>query len=216
MKPTYIEPQIGLKKFTCPHCNTLTNFQWHFQSSHEFENIHVNGVLVREKNIHIGKCFNCEKTVLYHMEKLLYPESTGLPHANEHMSDEVKKFYNEAASVFNKSKRASAALLRLALQILCKELGGQGKIINKDIEFLVREKNLSPQIQKALDSVRIVANESVHPGQIDVEDEDISGYCFELLNVIVEEMIEKPKKLEEFYDKIIPANKKDGIANRDK
>jgi hypothetical protein len=44
-----------------------------------------------------------------------------------------------------------------------------GKDITKDIGSFVK-KGLSPKIQKALDIVRVVGNESVPPGQIDLND----------------------------------------------
>ena len=61
------------------------------------------------------------------------------------------------------------ALLRLALQKLCKELGEGGKDINSDIANLVK-KGLRPSIQKALDIVRVTGNESIHPGVLDMKD----------------------------------------------
>ena len=54
-----------------------------------------------------------------------------------------------------------------------------------------------------------------HPGQIDLNDNrDIAASLFELLNIIIDEMISEPKKIEEMYNKL-PASKKDAIAKRD-
>ena len=52
------------------------------------------------------------------------------------------------------------------LQKLCKVLGQSGNNINEDIKALV-ESGLDPRVQKALDAVRVVGNNAVHPGQMD-------------------------------------------------
>ncbi|WP_415663473.1 DUF4145 domain-containing protein [Vibrio taketomensis] len=41
--------------------------------------------------------------------------------------------------------------------------------MNNDIKELVSE-GLSPKIQQALDSLRVVGNNAVHPGQINIDD----------------------------------------------
>lgn len=94
-------------------------------------------------------------------------------------------------------------------------LDESGKDLNSDIGNLVK-KGLSVQIQQALDSVRVVGNEAVHPGKLDLKDDsEAVQVLFELLNMIVDAMIVQPKKIKELYDKL-PEKKKDGIQNRDK
>ena len=86
--------------------------------------------------------------------------------------------------------------MRLALQKLLMQIGKSGKNINNDIKELVAE-GLSPKIQQALDLLRVVGNNAVHPGQIDIEDNsNIALKLFHILNFIAEEMITKPKELE--------------------
>ncbi|HWS85132.1 MAG TPA: DUF4145 domain-containing protein [Ktedonobacteraceae bacterium] len=102
--------------------------------------------------------------------KILYPTDTiGItPHPSTDMPEDVAKDFNEARSVFSGSPRSSAALLRLAVQKLCKCLGQSGKKINDDIAALVKA-GLTPRVQKALDIVRVIGNNAVHPGEIDLE-----------------------------------------------
>lgn len=112
------------------------------------------------------------------------------------------------------SKRATAALLRLALQKLCVYLGEKGKNINDDIASLV-SKGLPVEVQKALDCVRVTGNNLVHPGEMNIDDnDDICSRLFSMLNFIVDRMIIQPKKIEEAFE-FLPENAKAAIDKRD-
>ena len=146
---------------------------------------------------------------------MLYPDSVGVESPNEDLDDSIVADYNEAVSILHKSPRGAAALLRLALQKLCKQLGEPGKDINADIGNLV-SKGLSPTIQQALDALRVIGNEAVHPGELNLKDDLATATAlFHLLNKIAETMITEPRQIQEIYDKI-PTSKKKGIENRDK
>jgi len=58
---------------------------------------------------------------------------------NQDLNADIIADYNEACRIYNDSPRASAALLRLALQKLCKQLGETGENINEDIKKLVKK-----------------------------------------------------------------------------
>ena len=62
---------------------------------------------------------------------------------------DVRRDYEEASAILDASPRGAAALLRLAIEKLCKELGENGRDLNADIASLVR-KGLDPRVQKAL------------------------------------------------------------------
>src|SRR5262249_24749132 len=112
------------------------------------------------------------------------------------------------------SPRGSAALLRLAIQKLCAALGEKGKNIDDDIASLV-EKGLSPLQQQALDAVRVIGNEAVHPGTLDLKDDrDTATKLFDLVNIIAEQMISNPKHVKKIYEKI-PQKKRKAIERRD-
>ena len=105
-------------------------------------------------------------------------------------------------------------MLRLAIQTLCGHLGESGKNINSDIASLVK-KGLSPVIQKSLDVVRVIGNEAVHPGTLDLKDDrDTASKLFRLVNLIAEQMISHPKHVHAMYEEL-PESKKNEIEKRD-
>ena len=154
-----------------------------------------------------------KKVLFLQIRTKLYNEALPKPH--DDMPESVRMDYEEAMGVFKYSARSAAALLRLAIQKLCKELGEKGKNINDDIGRLVA-KGLPTHIQQALDIVRVIGNEAVHPGVIDVGDNpEIAMELFGLVNEIVEDQISKKKRIEARYYSL-PKTKLDAIENRDR
>jgi hypothetical protein len=85
------------------------------------------------------------------------------------MPDDLKRDYEEARAILNRSPRGAAALLRRAIQKLCMHLpGDESKDICVDIGAVVR-KGLAERVQEALDAVRVIRNDAVHPGMIDLQ-----------------------------------------------
>jgi rubredoxin len=116
------------------------------------------------------RCTHCGLFSFWVDGNLVFPAVELAPAPNSDLPADIITDFEEARSILNKSPRGSAALLRLCVQKLCKHLGESGKNINDDIGELVK-KGLSPQIRKALDVVRVVGNNAVHPGQIDLADD---------------------------------------------
>lgn len=131
---------------------------------------------------------------------------------NPDMPAEVKKDYKEATGICTQSPNGAAALLRLSIQKLCVYLGGGGKNINKDIETLVKN-GLPANVQKALDVVRVIGNNAVHPGQIDADDVKTVRKLFSLVNLMVEYMISMPQKVNGLYNSL-PNGAKKSIEKR--
>ena len=135
---------------------------------------------------------------------------------NQDMPADVKSDFEEARSILMFSPRGAAALLRLSIQKLCKNLGESGDNINNDIANLV-QKGLPEKLQKALDSVRVIGNNAVHPGIIDLKDDiELAHKLFGFVNIICDVMITQPKLIDEVYDLRIPDNMKKAISKRDK
>lgn len=149
MKQQYFPPEFKKEQFTCPHCTVLAKQDW----AHIVDDYYKRTPFF---NIHVSQCTNrnCLKYCLWMDSTMAVPDMEGVPYPNDDLIDNIKEDYMEARSVLSRSPRGAAALLRLALQKLCKQLGEGGKDINSDIANLVK-KGLRPSIQKALDIVRV-------------------------------------------------------------
>jgi len=78
---------------------------------------------------------------------MIIPSDSPVQPPHPDMPEEIIAEYNEARSIFGRSPRASAALLRLAVQKLVSVLGEKGDNINQDIKSLVA-KGLTVQVQQ--------------------------------------------------------------------
>ncbi|MFC1548701.1 DUF4145 domain-containing protein [Candidatus Omnitrophota bacterium] len=207
----FVCPEFMGKTFNCPHCGAYSQQRW-------WEFCRADGVGGHEGlvgDVQIAYCIHCRKYSLWREEKMIYPSGGAAPLPNNDLPEDIKKDYEEARAIVALSPRGAAALLRLAIQKLCAHLGEKGKNINDDIASLVK-KGLPVKIQKALDIVRVVGNGAVHPGQIDLkDDEKTASELFSLINLIAEVMITQPKSIDALYDKL-PENKKTAIDDRDK
>ena len=191
--------------FNCPFCTAFANQVWSSLNT-------IRGQYVEKTMICV--CNRCGNYSVWQDELMIYPDFQGVEAPNEDLSEDVKLDYIEAASILQRSPRGAAALLRLSIQKLCKQLGGKGENINDDIGTLVKN-GLPVKIQQSLDALRVIGNEAVHPGQLDLRDDtDIASSLFKLVNFIAEKMISEPKEIETIYE-IIPDSSKQQIATRD-
>jgi hypothetical protein len=158
------------------------------------------------EGIFVFNCVACGKPTVFFKSRLLYPGHLIGSIPIDGMPDDVRADYEEARRVAGASPRSAAALLRLAVQKLCKHLGEKGKNINDDIAELVK-KGLNVEIQQALDIVRVIGNNAVHPGELDLNDTpEICLQLFGLINLIVERMIVEPQKLKELFSTLPPSS----------
>lgn len=164
----------------------------------------------------LSKCSSCETVAVWNHATLVYPGESMAPPPSTDLPEECERDYREAAEIVNVSPRGAAALLRLVIEKLCTHLGATSGDINKDIGYLVAEKGLPDMIRKALDAVRVIGNKSVHPGNLNMEDDvDTALGLFRAVNVIVHATITQPKEIEALYGKLpesarAAADKRDG------
>lgn len=215
----YVVPAFRLKAFNCPFCNAYSTFAWSRTSS----NIMTDAG--RFTAIEIAQCTHCYGDTYWEVTeyesndepkcaRIVIPKSSPAPLPNEDMPDESKKDYMEARSILSDSPRGAAALLRLAVQRICSGLVEKSDGINNDIIELV-EKGLPVYIKEALDIVRVIGNNAVHPGKL--SDGDIAELVvpmFHLVNDIVDDRISRPKAHLKTYN-MLPETTRKAIAERD-
>ncbi|HEU5273414.1 MAG TPA: DUF4145 domain-containing protein [Xanthobacteraceae bacterium] len=197
----------------------------HEQMARRLERIMTREIFVEEigwtnsqtevANLKMSLCYSCGAYAVWHADTLLYPAHHFAVEPNEDMPADVKLDFAEAASIVDSSARGAAALLRLCIQKLMPHLGEKGENLNGDIKSLVA-KGLDPRIQQALDVVRVIGNNAVHPGQIDLKDDKATAIkLFELVNTIVTATISAPKSIAQMYETILPEAARAAIAKRD-
>lgn len=165
-------------------------------------------------NVNLSECYNCKKHAIWVGRTIVFPRERSGPTPNIDLPEDILKDFEEARTILNSSPRGAAALLRLAVQKLCSHLGEKGRNIDDDISSLVK-KGLDPLVQQSLDIVRVVGNEAVHPGTLDLRDDTTTAArLFDLVNIIVQQMITHPKSIKEMYAKL-PEAKRKAIEGRD-
>lgn len=164
-------------------------------------------------NINFSKCYNCEEFSVWIYDRLVFPAKRTGPPPNEDLPESIKADYEEARTILNLSPRGAAALLRLCIQKLCIHLGA-GENLSKAIGKLKKE-GLKQKVIDSLDIVRVIGNEAVHPGTIDLNDnKDDAEALFGLVNIITEELISEDKHINALYSKL-PESKRKQIEQRD-
>jgi hypothetical protein len=214
MEHPFTPPTLGKHEFHCPHCRVFATQGWqhpHIQPNFKHGKEGIGQIHAFQINV----CGHCRQLCVWFGERLVYPLASSAPHPNPDIPVDIQNDFNEAREILGLSPRGAAALLRLVVQKLCKYLGESGTNINDDVASLVK-KGLPEMIQQSLDIVRVVGNNAVHPGQIDLEDNPlVANQLFDLVNVIAEIMISQPNRVSHLYSNIVPASLQAAIAKRD-
>ena len=207
----YVEPKFDAAQFNCPWCGACSHHRWSWMGlDRSGLSTHYTPPMYK-----VAICDLCGDVSIWRDQKLSYPDNQLVSEPAAEMPPEVRANFDEALKVFPYSSRASAALLRLSIQNLCTHLGLPGKNLNEDIGTLV-ERGLPDTIRQSLDVVRVVGNNQVHPGVLDVRDNpEIATSLFGLVNIITEYMISNPKRIQALQDKL-PVGAQEQILSRDK
>lgn len=204
----YYPPAFQKPDFHCPHCSVYAKQTWGdihyslFQQGYRTE-------------LKVSKCSHCQDESYWFRGNMIIPSTGVIEMPRDELPEDCKVDYMEARDIFQKSSRGSAALLRLCIQKLMKHLGESGENINSDIKNLV-QKGLSPLIQQSLDICRVVGNNAVHPGEMNISDSpELTAKIFGLINMIVDDRIIRPKEIQKLFESL-PSGALEAIEKRDK
>lgn len=203
----YYPPKFKESSFNCILCGVYAQQSW--------------AVLLIDTNMRTtgtkftrSFCSHCRESSFWYESRMIVPASAPVPPHHKDMPESLLDLYDEARDIVARSPRAAAALLRVCLQNLMKELGEKGKNINDDIASLVKS-GLPIEVQQALDYCRVIGNNGVHPGEIELTDNpEITYSLFDMINFIVEDRIARPKKIQELYS-TLPSGALSAVKKRD-
>lgn len=207
MPEKYFPPQYDAKEFHCIRCGVYAHQIWSPLQRNTRGSIHGTEFTA-------AQCVHCHEFTFWFGEQMVVPADSPAPPPHTDLPEDCRTEYDEARAICGRSPRAAAALLRLVVQKLITTLGESGTNINSDIKSLVA-KGLPVQVQQAFDYCRVVGNNAVHPGVIDLNDTpEIAQNLFSMINFIVEDRIARPKEIARLYDKL-PQSARKAVAERD-
>jgi len=95
----YITPKNQEKKFTCPHCNTVSQMIY-FSASWKQDKSWWCTPFDDCSLINVAICQNCDKAIIWIDNQYVYPEIAATE-PNADMPNSVKLLYDEAALIYN-------------------------------------------------------------------------------------------------------------------
>ncbi len=207
-------PRVENTAFHCPHCGAYAHQLWVRAIAEDDRYPAGDSVHKHVNDWWFVFCQHCREESVWLRDRVIYPDVNGGPPPNPDLPEDIRSDYLEAQGIVGRSPRGAAALLRLCVQKLCKHLGEPGKNINDDIASLVK-KGLPKAVQQALDTVRVIGNQAVHPGQMDLRDDrQTAETLFKLVNLVTQRMMSDPKEVQEVYEGL-PQSARDAIDKRD-
>lgn len=203
-------PVFQATSFNCPSCLAFSKQKWHELS------YHGNGGRQYVGELQIAICEHCLAYSVWINEKLIYPKTSTVPVPNGDLDKDEKADYVEAANILKDSPRGSAAVVRLLIQKLVKRILADRttKDLNDNIGILVKD-GLPIEIQQSLDVLRVIGNNAVHPGELDMRDNvETATALFGLVNLIADSTITRKRLIGQLYASL-PTGAVEAIKKRD-
>lgn len=139
-------------------------------------------------------------------EKIIYPNISSINiEPNKDLTNEQKQLFNEAKDIFDKSPKASGALLRCVIERILREKFSEkhsksllGSILN-DLKVIDK---LGSEIIQLCEACKLIGNYATHSSLMIYEDESKQEVelLFSLINEIAEELLSKPKRKQELLN----------------
>ena len=134
---------------------------------------------------------------------------------NPDMPEDILDDYLEARDVVARSPRATCALLRLCIEKICNEKVPGSEDLNEKIGKMVKQ-GLDEKIQKAMDAIRVIGGQAVHPLAMDLKDGvDTATKLFQIVNYVADWAYTREKRIGEVFNSL-PNSKKGAISDRDR
>ena len=216
------EPQYMRQQFSCLHCKAYAHQRWYKQTigmeDDRFNELGYGNMslIFNNQKISASICASCNQATLWEKTRVIFPiTGLGVP-VNDDVEDDVKQVYKEADSIARLSPRAACALLRVALEMLLKQITGCGAI-QEAIKNLKQRNLLQDNFLQKFDILRVTGNHAVHPGTIDFQEkpqEDVK-YFFQLFNRIAQHFITEEKEDREHFEKL-PEYDRNHITKRNR
>lgn len=223
-----VRPQLYASSFACPRCGALAAQEWtslkgQFKGTPVFALADPSYIgYVPNRGLDevtplwtASRCFACKKFSIWLDRDLLFPDPHSVPQDAAHspnvdMPEDAASLFREAVAVLPHSKRAAAALCRASLERLVKHvdsgLSGKARLDDRLVQL---ESRVSSSTIDILNVLRHVGNTALH-GQadgdesatiyMDEDDATIAETFFVAINVLVDELITKPKRNEALYN----------------
>lgn len=227
MPAQHVKPALSADSFNCPRCKALAaqpTIEIFSLTDEEGELVISDGQPSDEWSTdpdtvaafqwRVTKCYACKKHSLWIGDSLAYPPAragveAAVDEPNEDLPPNVLELYEEAAAVLPYSKRAAAALCRAALERLVKHLTPEAPpTLKLQGRLDTLRTRVSSSTLKALSIVRHTGNTALHGEKdgdqsaviyLDENDETIASVFFVAINTLADELITKPRVLDELY-----------------
>lgn len=222
----YYPPELNKSEFNCPYCGVYSHQSWYpaiIYGERSDDIYYYLADMVRThyksagtlSDFSVSECSHCHQLAIWLNDKMLVPRTISVPPPSELLPEKIKELYNEAGTILNDSPRAAGALIRLALELLLKQVNNNDQKLYDNIDVLIK-KGVPEEIIKAMTLLRHSGNEMLHAGEISIiESRDQVLFLFELFNMIAEDLIERPKRLNEAYNRIPESIRKDVERKKD-
>lgn len=165
----------------------------------------------------VTTCHACEKHCLWIGGNLTYPAATRgsdieVAEPTQDLPVEVAELYKESAALLPHSKRAAAALCRAALERLAKHLTQDlPPSVKLDGRLVALAKRVSSPTLQALNIIRQTGNTALHGEKdgdasavifLDESDATIADVFFVAINALADELITRPRLMDELYQRL--------------
>jgi hypothetical protein len=108
MKSAYYPPKVNETNFHCPYCNVYSHQIWnpvYINIGGSWEGSELNSCI----------CTHCNKRSYWLGKRMVLPDESPVEPPHPDLPPDLQKDFSEARSIFSRSPRAAAALLRLCV-----------------------------------------------------------------------------------------------------